>query len=397
MTYQESLDFLYQQFPAYQKLGKKAYKADLSNIIALCKALGNPEQNQNYIHIAGTNGKGSTSHMTAALLQAQGLKVGIYSSPHIKDFGERIKINGEYISEDYVIQFTEEVKKNHLNVEPSFFEITFAMALSYFKDQNTDVNIIEVGLGGRLDATNIINPKVCAITNVSLDHVNILGHDVPTIAKEKAGIIKPGVPVVAGIMSSEAFDVVVETAIGKNTPFVKVPNTYKGRLDLFGEHQKENASLAIKIAQLYSDAEIELKALEDVCSITNFRGRGEVIYQDPAVICDGAHNEDGVGKLVNSITNSNFKRVIAVYGCSNDKDVEEILSIIPDNWELHLVEFDHDRSMKLVELEKAAKKIEKKYFGSKAPVELVNSLKSSCNENDLILIFGSFFLLENFY
>lgn len=397
MTYQESLDFLYQQFPAYQKIGKAAYKADLSNITALCNALGNPELNQNYIHVAGTNGKGSTSHMVAALLQAQGLKVGIYSSPHIKDFGERIKINGKFIAQRYVIEFVEKVKAHHLDVDPSFFEITFAMALSYFKELETDVNIIEVGLGGRLDATNIITPKVCAITNVSLDHVNILGNDVPTIAKEKAGIIKAGIPVVAGIMSDEAFNVIVETAISKNAPFIKVTQSYPGELDLFGEHQKENAALALKVAALYSDQSVQLKALETVCSLTNFRGRGAVINTFPKVICDGAHNEDGVRRLVQSILDAGFNQVYAVYGCSNDKDIGEILPLIPNHWKLNLVEFEHDRSMKLNELEQGAIKIGKKYSASKSPVELVNTLKSSCKENDLILIFGSFFLLEKFY
>lgn len=400
MTYQEALDFLYQQFPAYQKLGKSAYKADLSNITSLCNALDNPQDGQKFIHIGGTNGKGSTAHITSAILQTHGLKVGIYSSPHIKDFGERIKINGVYISEEFVIDFTQKIIPLCEKLEPSFFEITLAMAFEYFKRESTDFNIIEVGLGGRLDATNIISPVVTAITNVSLDHVAILGSTINEIAKEKGGIIKAGIPLALGKMNVESYSIFKEIALEKKVEVLKLPDNLSYDLDLLGNHQIDNARLALTIAEevlpLLDNEKVKV-ALLNSSKLSNFRGRMEVYSSDPLIILDGAHNEDGVKALIRSIENMGMQQVNVIYGASNDKELETLFSLFPKDWKYHLTEFKNDRSTLCENLEEMAKKNKLYYNLFDSPLKALNSFKTKSKDQELIIVFGSFFLLEEFY
>jgi dihydrofolate synthase/folylpolyglutamate synthase len=400
MTYQEALDFLYQQFPAYQKLGKSAYKADLSNIISLCHGLGNPHEGQKFIHVGGTNGKGSTAHITSAILQSHGLKVGIYSSPHIKDFGERIKINGVYISEDFVISFTERVIPLCDKLEPSFFEITLAMAFEYFKRESTDINIIEVGLGGRLDATNIISPIIAAISNVSLDHVAILGSTIKEIAKEKGGIIKAGIPLALGRMNEESYSILKEMALEKKVEVLKLPDNLSYDLDLLGNHQIDNARLALTIAEevlpLLDNEKVKV-ALLNSSKLSNFRGRMEVYSNDPLIILDGAHNEDGVKALIHSIEKMGKQQVNVVYGASNDKELETLFALFPKEWRYHLTEFKNDRSTSSEKLGEIGKKNDLNYKLFDAPVKALKAFDTMTNGQDLIIVFGSFFLLEEFY
>ena len=290
MNYQETLDWLFQQLASFQRVGQSAYKEDLGNILSLCFALNHPQNNFKSIHIAGTNGKGSTCHLLASVLQEQGYKVGLYTSPHLKDFRERVRVNGEMISELEVVDFVNSHQANFTEIGVSFFEMTTALAFEYFSSQKVDIAIIETGLGGRLDATNIITPELSVITNVALDHQNLLGHTIEAIATEKAGIIKHRVPVVLGLTSNEVSIIIEEIANKRESKLTKstVNNTYKSAL--LGDCQKENiATVCEVINQLrllnwyISDQSIEL-GLQNVILNTHLRGRWEQISESPKAV-----------------------------------------------------------------------------------------------------------------
>jgi dihydrofolate synthase/folylpolyglutamate synthase len=364
MTYKETLDYLYYQLPMFQRVGEKAFKKDLTNIVKLCKAIGNPYELYPKIHIAGTNGKGSTTHLLAALFQVKNLKVGVYTSPHYRDFRERIKINGEYISETEIVDFVARNKGHFDEIKPSFFEITVAMAFEHFAQHEVDIAIIETGLGGRLDSTNVITPILSVITNISLDHQNFLGNTLPLIAGEKAGIIKQDIPVVIGETHEETSDVFIHKAIEMNASITfadafysavplennGVKSTFEIRelghhsliynnleLDLAGNYQTKNLITAIHTTEvlqglgwIFSDAEI-IKAMKNVRSLTNMIGRWQMLNENPLTIADSGHNEDGVKQVVAQLSAMNHKELHFVLGMVHDKDQSKILKLLPKN------------------------------------------------------------------
>lgn len=360
MNYQQTLDYLFTRLPMYSRIGPAAYKKDLTNTIRLCEFLGNPHKKFKSIHVAGTNGKGSVSHMMAAILQTAGYKTGLYTSPHLKDFGERIKINGEFIDEQFVIDFTERIKPLIEEIEPSFFEITVAMAFEYFAEQKVDIALIEVGLGGRLDSTNIITPELSVITNIGFDHMNLLGDTLEQIAFEKAGIIKEKIPVVVGEVLSETEVVFKKIASEKNAPLSiasqkrkvvdwkweknvlisEVAEEHKTdhkifHLDLPGLYQNKNLVTVLEVcSQLnqrgwsISDESIH-KGLQHVKKITGLHGRWEIIHQSPLVVLDVAHNVEGITQIIQQAEVTEHSQLHIIIGLVKDKEVEKIFSILP--------------------------------------------------------------------
>ncbi|MBT8327635.1 MAG: bifunctional folylpolyglutamate synthase/dihydrofolate synthase, partial [Bacteroidia bacterium] len=290
MTYEQTLDYLYTKLPMYQRIGKQAFKKDLTNIIKLCDALGNPQNNFKSIHIAGTNGKGSTAHILSSIYQNNGYKVGLYTSPHLVDFRERIKLNGQLCSKEFVIEFTESIQHLIDDIQPSFFEITVAMAFSYFAQEMVDIAIIETGLGGRLDSTNIIEPIASIITSIGFDHMDMLGNTLTAIADEKAGIIKDQVPVIVGEIADEPLEVIKNKAKLLNAPIHKTL-MQEMETDLLGDYQLWNIASALKCVEvinnlLPTEEHKNKEALKQVGSLSNFVGRWQILNKQPLVICD---------------------------------------------------------------------------------------------------------------
>lgn len=340
MNYAETLDWMFNQLPMYQTQGASAYKKDLTNTIILADYLGNPEKNLKFIHVAGTNGKGSTSHLLASVLQEAGYKVGLYTSPHLKDFRERIKINGDDISEEFVSDFMNQHKPFFEKNQLSFFEMTVGLAFDYFAKEKVDIAIIEVGLGGRLDSTNIIKPLVSVITNIGLDHTQFLGDTLELIAGEKAGIIKQGIPVVIGEYTSETNPVFIEKAKQENAQIYfasdLIQETYPSAL--IGDyqiHNKKTVLQTIKILQEVSDFKISEEYCKNgflnVIEKTHLQGRWQVLQEHPKVICDNAHNKDGLKIVLNQLKKEQFSKLHIVLGVVNDKDLNEILPLFPKN------------------------------------------------------------------
>lgn len=337
MTYQETVDWMFQQLPMYQQVGNKAYKVDLSNIKKLAAHLGEPQENFRTIHVAGTNGKGSVSHMLASVLQESGYKVGLYTSPHLKDFRERIKINGQEISQEAVIHFTAGNKNFFEHEQMSFFEMTVGMAFQYFAEEKVDIAIIEVGLGGRLDSTNIISPEVSVITNIGFDHMSILGNTLEKIAAEKAGIIKRSTPVVIGEYQGETFPVFQKMATEKGAPLYSAEN-FKGELlksELQGTYQEKNVRTVLMTVEVLREKNwnIPPKAVEKglfyVATNTGLRGRWEVLQENPKVICDTAHNREGLQYAMKQLLEEKYENLFLVIGVVNDKDLNTILPLFP--------------------------------------------------------------------
>ena len=340
MNYQETTNWMFSQLPMYQTHGASAYKEDLTNILSLSKHLGNPENTLLCIHVAGTNGKGSTSHMLSSILQEAGYKVGLYTSPHLKDFRERIKINGIEISEDYVCKFIKQHKSYLEKQSMSFFEMSVGLAFDYFTNEKVDIAIIEVGLGGRLDATNIITPLVSVITNIGLDHVQFLGNTLELIAIEKAGIIKPTIPVVIGEYTAETKDVFLAKAKQSNSEIYfasdLISKDYPS--DLIGDYQQSNKKTVLQTITVLchqtkfkiSDKNIQLGLLK-VFKNTGLEGRWQQLGTSPKVICDTAHNKNGLEIVLKQIQNENFDRLHIILGVVNDKDLNEILPLFPKN------------------------------------------------------------------
>lgn len=424
MNYQQTLAYLFEKLPMFSRVGKDAYKANLSNTIQLCKALNNPHFKFPTIHIAGTNGKGSVSHTIAAVLQTAGYKTGLYTSPHLKDFRERIKVNGEMCSEEYVIDFTKQLKPIIEQIEPSFFEITVAMAFDYFAKQKVDIAIIETGLGGRLDSTNIISPILSVITNIGFDHVQILGNTLEKIAYEKAGIIKQNTPVVIGECVSETKKVFDEKATQNNAPIIyaeqqkmlidysyqhtilkiivedlssKNKNMYS--MDLTGLYQTKNLlTILCSIEQLqkigWNITEQHLQyALKNIKNLTNFKGRWQLIQTNPTVIADVAHNEDGIKQILEQLQKISFNQLHIITGMVKDKDINKVLSMLPQTCKYYFTQSHIPRALPSEELYNLA--ITKNLNGNKFD-DVNTAIKSAINnatKNDLILIIGSVFLV----
>ena len=426
MDYEQTLDYLYNKLPMFSRIGEKAIKKDLTNTILLCDYLGNPQHRFKSIHIAGTNGKGSVSHILASVLQAQGYKVGLYTSPHLKDFRERIKINGELCSEDFVIDFTKKIQPKIDEIAPSFFEITVAMAFEYFAQQEVDFAIIETGLGGRLDSTNVITPILSIITNISFDHQNLLGNTLQEIATEKAGIIKQNIPVVIGKKSIETENVFIQKANLENA-FIyftdeiyqfksiikneltssfqylnKITNTdFIIESDLRANYQQENllaAFLAIEILNTDCNVKIDLKNEQqgflNVVKNTNFIGRWQQLQSQPTIIADVGHNEAGVQKIIEQLQTEKYNQLHIIYGAVKDKDIHSILSLLPKNAIYYFTEPPLPRKLEVELLIKMAN--EHQLVGEKYahPTLALAAAKEAASVDDLILITGSFFVVS---
>jgi dihydrofolate synthase / folylpolyglutamate synthase len=415
-TYKETLHYLYESLPMYQRVGAIAYKADLTNTIALCAAIGNPQNKFRSVHVAGTNGKGSSSHMLAAVLQTAGYKTGLYTSPHLKEFTERIKIDGVEVSKDFVVDFVERIRPSIDEIKPSFFEITVAMAFEYFATQQVDIAIIEVGLGGRLDSTNVITPLVSLITNISWDHQDLLGDTLPKIAFEKAGIIKSNVPVVISERNMEVDSVFIKKAKEEicSIQFAQdnwnVKSLVNGRyevthqsfiqsyqLDLKGDYQRKNLAGVLNVVEILRSENYEIgqdhvtHALQSVTAITGLKGRWQKLGERPLVICDTGHNEGGIREVVKQIDAQEFENLLIVLGCVKDKELSPILSQLPKRAYYYFCQAQIPRALDAHELQKRAN-----FFNLIGEVvkdvnQAVEMAKRQSGPNDFIFIGGSTF------
>ena len=425
MNYNETIEYLYSQLPMFSRIGAAAYKKDIHNTIELCNSLDNPQKKFKSIHIAGTNGKGSCSHMLAAILQEAGYKTGLYTSPHIKDFRERILINGEMIDKDFVVDFVERTKKISDEISPSFFELTVAMAFEYFATEKVDIAVIETGLGGRLDSTNVINPVLSVITNIGYDHVNILGTTLPEIAAEKAGIIKKNTPVVIGETLPETVSVFLHKANELNATIHLASEKYipkrvesigsmllcdilntsshaieKFRLDLAGLYQSKNLCTVLTAVEVLNKNSFPIKetvlheALQNVKKITGLRGRWDIIETNPALILDVGHNEDGLKQVLQQLRKnypaSNYHFVI---GFVNDKDINKLLVLFPRDATYYFTNAHIPRALPYETLEQLAGSNSLEGKGYDDVNDAIRAAKLNAAEKDVIMVCGSFFII----
>lgn len=424
MDYQQTLDYLFTKLPMYSRIGAAAYKEDLTNTIVLCQSLGNPQNKFKSIHIAGTNGKGSTSHMLAAVLQAAGYKTGLYTSPHLKDFRERIKINGAMIDEAFVVDFVERIKPLILSIEPSFFEITVAMAFDYFVQQQVDIAVIEVGLGGRLDSTNIITPALSVITNIGWDHMNILGDTLEKIAYEKAGIIKPHVPVIVGAVLPETKDVFISKAKQQGAPLIiatdqsyitdwhhenhllqvtvagnKNDERFTYHLDLTGIYQLKNILTVLETAKQMrkigwdiTEASLQ-KGLRHTKKTTGLHGRWEIVHEHPLIVLDVGHNEDGIEQIARQLEITDHEDLHIVIGLVKDKEADKVLSLLPRHASYYFTRAQIPRALPEEQLATKANGIG---LNGHHYTDVNTALKIAmghAKKKDLILVCGSVFLV----
>lgn len=422
MTYEETLHYLYTSTPLFQNVGKDAYKEGLENTYELDKHFGHPHKQFKTIHIAGTNGKGSCSHTLAAILQSAGYKTGLYTSPHLVDFRERIRVNGTPIPKDYVTLFVEENRSFFEPLHPSFFELTTAMAFKYFAEQHVDVAIIEVGLGGRLDCTNIITPDMCIITNISFDHTQFLGNTLEKIAKEKAGIIKSGIPVVIGETSTETRTVFQNKAAETHAPITfaedeslvedwktgtdgyRIYQT-KDYADLKGElgglYQIKNTNTILTaIRQLkqigYTITEQDVRnGFANVCKLTGLMGRWQTIETSPKVICDTGHNVGGISYIVEQLKHETYKHLHIVIGMVNDKDISGVLSLLPKDAYYYFTQASVKRALPAEEMaQKAyAANLQGSYYDNVQTA--LEAAKAKADKDDLIFVGGSSFIVAD--
>jgi len=421
MTYQQTLDYMFDKLPMYQRIGGAAYKADLKNTIELCDLLGHPERGFRSVHVAGTNGKGSTSHMIASALQEAGYKTGLYTSPHLRDFRERIKINGRMITEQAVVDFISRWKDQFEGIGLSFFEMTVGMAFDYFVKENVDIAVIEVGMGGRLDSTNVITPLVSVITNIGFDHMKFLGNSLPEIAAEKAGIIKAGIPVVIGETQPETREVFKQRAESLHSPITFADQHWQvsgepGRmvsithdsgfsldnveLPLNGSYQKKNLITVMETVRVInetSDVKMDKTAIEkglsNVLINTNLQGRWQTIGNKPLTICDCGHNEDGIRQVLINIRQTPHKKLHFVFGMVNDKFRDPILEMLPKDAGYYFCKPDIPRGLDAEILAEDARK-----FGLSGEVyasvkQALDSARVAAAEDDLIFVGGSTFVV----
>jgi dihydrofolate synthase/folylpolyglutamate synthase len=398
LNYQENLDWLFNQFPSYQKIGIGAYKPSLDNIQNLLNLLGLSIEQIKYVHVAGTNGKGSVVNYTASALVEAGYKTGVFTSPHIIDFKERIRVNGKCISEQMVNKFIQDIRLKHSDLgSPSFFEITWAMALSHFIHENVDIAIIETGLGGRLDATNVIHPLLSVITNIGLDHTQLLGPDRPSIAKEKAGIIKRAAPVIIGELDEETKHVFKNVAKSLDAPlyFMSYPSTSQ-----FPERNKLLAAEIIKILNNY-DFKVTKEHFEsgerNLSKNTGFFGRLQKINEDPPIFIDAAHNVEGVKALLEVIETMNYRNLHIVYGASSDKNIAQILPLFPEDAKVYFCSFSSERSCKREHFYPLAANLTFQSAFFEDANAALEAAKTVVKQGDMIFVFGSFYLLEDIF
>ena len=406
-SYQKTIDWLFEQFPSYQVIGSDAYKPTLDNIKEILDWANHPEQGLKFIHVAGSNGKGSVCSIVASTLTEAGFKVGLFTSPHIKDFSERIRINGEPIEHDKVNSFVDKIQKHPLPFSPSFFEITFALALEYFNEAECDICVIETGLGGRLDATNIIHPIISVITSISLEHTNILGNSIREIAGEKAGIIKENTPVVIGPLVKEAKNVISDKAKQEQAAIFQASNNQvpKELNNIFlANYQKENFQIAREaLGQIHKDGftstpEDLIQGVIKISANTGYQGRLQIINEHPLTILDVSHNPAGFTSTFEAIEKVNKGDLRIIIGASSDKDLKEIIHTLPQNANYYVTEFKNMRSASLHQLRHifGQSNLESiRYF--KAPEKAFEVANFDADQSDTILVIGSFFLLEHFF
>jgi len=420
MSYESTLEYLYDRLPVFHHVGASAYKPGLDNTIRLMNALENPHHKYKTIHVAGTNGKGSVSHILAAIFQSAGYKTGLYTSPHLVDFGERIRVNGAMIDRQYVIDFVEQNKDIFDEIQPSFFEATMAMAFRYFADEKVDIAIIEVGLGGRLDSTNIISPLLSVITNISFDHVAFLGDTLAKIAFEKAGIIKQNIPVVVGEWLPETRPVFEQKAKEMNSPLY-IPNTklkftgYENnkmivqtdggmqyKVGLTGDYQLKNVATVLRTLEVLNrigtipirlDDTALRSGLENVVEITGFRGRWEVLQDKPRMVADTGHNVAGIEYVVEQLKHQTYEKLHIVIGMVNDKDISHVLELLPREAEYYFTQAAVPRALPAVELKKQAERNSLEGQDYNSVKEAVESSLNNAGKNDFILIGGSNFVV----
>ncbi len=428
MNYEETIEYLYSQLPMFSRIGIAAYKKDLHNTIELCNGLGNPEKKFRSIHVAGTNGKGSTSHMLAAILQGAGYKTGLYTSPHIKDFRERIRVNGKMVPKDFVVDFVKRTRISSDEIKPSFFELTVAMAFDHFAREKVDIAVIETGLGGRLDSTNVITPVLSVITNIGYDHINILGTTLPEIANEKAGIIKKDTAVVIGetlpetitVFSNKAREMnaaihfaeqvfTVENTRSEGTHLlcdirnIKTSATDQLKTDLAGLYQSKNICTVLTAVDLLNELGFSItkpvlhKALQHVKSITGLRGRWDIVENDPTIILDVGHNEDGLKQILyqlkNNYPSSNYHFVL---GFVHDKDITKLLELLPKDAVYYFTNAHIPRALPYETLQQLAASAGLNGNGYDDVNDAVKAAKLSAAKNDVIIVCGSFFIIAEY-
>lgn len=398
-SYQAAIDWLFERFPSYQNIGAQAYKPGLERVEQLLSEVGNPHQNIKIIHVAGTNGKGSTSSFMASYLTEKSEKVGLFTSPHIFDFRERIRVNGQKISEKFVVDFCARIQKLNLDLEPSFFEITFAMAVSYFHSENCSICVLETGLGGRLDATNIVNPLVSVITNIGFDHTQFLGNTYSEIATEKAGIIKKNTPVVIGETNPETKKVFLNTAKSQNAEIIFAKENALPEISDLPIYQLKNLRTALIALEVcgFTIEQIQFeKALKNLYTNTGFFGRLTEISQNPKIILDVSHNSDGIKATLESIQYSRTGNLFILYGASADKNAYEIISQFPCDSVIHLCQFKNERTLSFQQLEQIQNKDKRIRVIFKNVNEAIAEIKLKMGEKDMLLVTGSFFLIADF-
>lgn len=424
MRYKETLDFMFSQLPMFQRIGAAAYKANLDNTLALCELTGHPQKDFKAIHVAGTNGKGSVSHMIASIMQENNLKTGLFTSPHLSDFRERIKIDGKMIEKDFIVEFVDKYKADFEKIKPSFFEMTFAMAICWFKENKVDIAIIETGMGGRLDSTNVITPLLSIITNISPDHTQFLGKTLEAIAHEKAGIIKPGIPVVIGETNPVTAPVFTQKAslgqsplffadkmvevIAELTPqdeaLMNVTALIHGfslkfSSPLTGHYQLKNIATVIAAMETLKNTypDFEAIALRDginnTIENTGLKGRWQILNTKPLTICDIAHNPDGITQIVTQLSRMTYNKLHFVIGIVNDKDIKEILRLLPGDATYYFCKADIPRGLDANEL-KALAETECLHGEAYDSVQLAKAnAEKAAQQNDLIFIGGSAFVV----
>ncbi len=423
MNYEQTIEYLYNQLPVFQRVGGEAYKEGLDNSLRLDEIYHHPHKKYKTIHVAGTNGKGSTSHLLAAILQQSGYKTGLYTSPHLLDFRERIRINGEMIDKEYIVDFIANAQSAISEIHPSFFELTMMMAFCYFADNDVDVAIIEVGLGGRLDSTNIITPDLSIITNISFDHVQFLGDTLPKIAGEKAGIIKSNVPVIVGEVDNNKDVRIIfeEKATEKKTNLIfaednnliqkaelkdgywifQTDNYPDLKCGLSGFYQEKNANTVLTAVELLKKLHYAIlysavyQGFDNVQALTGLQGRWQIIQSNPKIICDTGHNEGGISYIVKQLQSEQYKTLRIVFGMVNDKDISKVIALLPKNAVYYFTKASIPRALNELELQEKAKKENLKGNAYSSVKEAIIAAKKEADANDLIYIGGSTFVVAD--
>jgi dihydrofolate synthase / folylpolyglutamate synthase len=424
MNYSETLDYLYQSLPMFHRIGAAAIKPDLTNTLALCGHLGNPHHRFRTIHVAGTNGKGSTSHMLAAILQSAGYRTGLYTSPHLKSFTERIRINGEEIGQQAVVDFVAAHREFLETLQPSFFEMTVGMAFNFFAAQRVDIAVIEVGLGGRLDSTNVITPELALITNISFDHQALLGNTLTEIAREKGGIIKPGIPVVVSERQPEAAEVFRSLAEQQRAPLTFAADHYRvagqgnrdGKLlmevkrngepflnglecQLMGAYQLKNVAGVLQAVEVLNGIGLVLseaavrQGIGQVSTLTGLKGRWQTLSTDPLVVCDTGHNEDGIRAVMEQVHSTKHRQLHVVLGVVNDKDLSRIMPLLPLEAKYYFCQPNIPRALPASMLQETA--LQYGLNGKVVPDvnQAIAQAKAQAHSEDLIFIGGSTFVV----